>query len=102
MCVPSPRRWARPSDLLPRAFISGTGLIGTSIALGLAEAGWETLGWDPDPASHGIVDERAGYYPVTGLWRRLATRANPLQHAWSATAAAGLLTCERRIRSGIE
>jgi prephenate dehydrogenase len=34
---------------LPRAFISGTGLIGTSIALGLAEAGWETLGWDPDP-----------------------------------------------------
>jgi prephenate dehydrogenase len=34
---------------LARAFISGTGLIGTSIALGLAEAGWETLGWDPDP-----------------------------------------------------
>lgn len=49
MCVPSPRPWARPSDLLPRAFISGTGLIGTSIALGLAEAGWDALGWDPDP-----------------------------------------------------
>lgn len=31
------------------ALISGTGLIGTSIALGLQNLGWETLGWDPDP-----------------------------------------------------
>lgn len=46
--MPSPTPWARPSDPLPRAFISGTGLIGTSVALGLAAAGWETLGWDPD------------------------------------------------------
>lgn len=30
-----------------RAFVSGTGLIGASIGLGLAGAGWETLGWDP-------------------------------------------------------
>lgn len=49
MCVPSQRRWARQSDLLPRAFISGTGLIGTSIGLGLGATGWDTLGWDPDP-----------------------------------------------------
>ena len=33
---------------MPRAFISGTGLIGASIGLGLAGTGWETLGWDPD------------------------------------------------------
>ena len=33
---------------MPRAFISGTGLIGTSVALGLAANGWQTLGWDPD------------------------------------------------------
>lgn len=33
---------------MPYSFISGTGLIGTSIGLGLAEAGWETIGWDPD------------------------------------------------------
>ncbi len=31
-----------------RALISGTGLIGTSIALGLQDLGWETLGWDPN------------------------------------------------------
>lgn len=30
-----------------RAFVSGTGLIGASIGLGLGAAGWETLGWDP-------------------------------------------------------
>lgn len=46
--MPSQRPWARLFEPLPRAFISGTGLIGTSVALGLAEAGWETLGWDPD------------------------------------------------------
>ncbi len=34
---------------MPTAFISGTGLIGTSVALGLAGQGWETLGWDPNP-----------------------------------------------------
>nr|PZN36308.1 MAG: hypothetical protein DIU67_00730 [Actinomycetota bacterium] len=33
-----------------RAFISGTGLIGTSIGLGLRAAGWRVSGWDPDPA----------------------------------------------------
>jgi prephenate dehydrogenase len=30
-----------------RAFVSGTGLIGASIGLGLTAAGWETVGWDP-------------------------------------------------------
>ena len=35
---------------MPVAFISGTGLIGASIGLGLADAGWDTLGWDPDGA----------------------------------------------------
>ncbi len=31
--------------------ISGTGLIGASIGLGLARAGWAVSGWDPDPAT---------------------------------------------------
>ncbi len=34
---------------MARALISGTGLIGTSMALDLKRLGWETLGWDPDP-----------------------------------------------------
>jgi prephenate dehydrogenase len=29
--------------------ISGTGLIGASIGLGLARSGWEVFGWDPKP-----------------------------------------------------
>ncbi|MBT8246631.1 MAG: prephenate dehydrogenase/arogenate dehydrogenase family protein, partial [Acidimicrobiia bacterium] len=33
-----------------RVAVLGAGLIGTSVALSLAEAGWETTGWDPDPA----------------------------------------------------
>lgn len=33
--------------------ISGTGLIGASIGLGLARAGWTVSGWDPDPATLG-------------------------------------------------
>ncbi|MCP4308228.1 MAG: prephenate dehydrogenase/arogenate dehydrogenase family protein [bacterium] len=33
---------------MPAVAISGTGLIGASIGLGLARAGWEVTGWDPD------------------------------------------------------
>ncbi len=32
-----------------RAGIVGTGLIGSSVGLGLARAGWDVAGWDPDP-----------------------------------------------------
>lgn len=32
------------------AGILGTGLIGGSIGLGLSHAGWDVIGWDPDPA----------------------------------------------------
>lgn len=33
----------------PRVAIAGTGLIGASVGLGLGDAGWEVVGWDPDP-----------------------------------------------------
>ena len=33
---------------MPRAAISGTGLIGASIGLALGRADWEVVGWDPD------------------------------------------------------
>lgn len=36
-----------------RVAVLGTGLIGTSVALSLSATGWETAGWDPDPA---VVD----------------------------------------------
>lgn len=35
---------------MSRVAILGTGLIGTSLALSLAEAGWNTIGWDPNRA----------------------------------------------------
>lgn len=35
----------------PRVAISGTGLIGASIGLGLARRGWQVWGWDPDPVA---------------------------------------------------
>lgn len=34
---------------MKRAGIVGTGLIGSSVGLGLARAGWDVAGWDPDP-----------------------------------------------------
>jgi prephenate dehydrogenase len=43
-----------------RAAVIGTGLIGTSAALGLTDLGWEVVGWDPDPsAMRGAVDKGA-------------------------------------------
>ena len=58
------------------------------------------VGWTPDPGYHGIVDERAGYYPVTGLWRTLAAGANPLQHPWAAAAAADRRRPDRVLLAG--
>lgn len=36
---------------MKRAFVAGTGLIGASVGLGLTEAGWTVLGWDPDESA---------------------------------------------------
>lgn len=44
-----------------RVAVLGTGLIGTSVALGLAEAGWSTTGWDPDPSVLEVVEELAAF-----------------------------------------
>ncbi|MGI9648702.1 MAG: prephenate dehydrogenase/arogenate dehydrogenase family protein [Acidimicrobiia bacterium] len=44
-----------------RVAVIGTGLIGTSVALGLAEAGWSTSGWDPDPAVRELVADLAAF-----------------------------------------
>lgn len=52
---------------MPRALISGTGLIGTSIALGLQDIGWETLGWDPNPESLDGAVRTGAVSPINGL-----------------------------------
>lgn len=36
---------------MSKVAIAGTGLIGASLGLGLSRAGWEVVGWDPDPAT---------------------------------------------------
>lgn len=52
---------------MPRALISGTGLIGTSIALGLQDLGWETLGWDPNPEALDGAARTGAIAPVDSL-----------------------------------
>ncbi|HEX6946465.1 MAG TPA: prephenate dehydrogenase/arogenate dehydrogenase family protein [Acidimicrobiia bacterium] len=47
------------------ALISGTGLIGTSIGLGLRSAGWQVVGWDPDPATTAEARRRGALDRVT-------------------------------------
>ena len=41
------------------------------------------VGWPDETETHGIVDERAGYYPFTGLWRVLAGDTHPSRHPWA-------------------
>ncbi|MCJ7780316.1 MAG: prephenate dehydrogenase/arogenate dehydrogenase family protein [Acidimicrobiia bacterium] len=52
---------------MQRALISGTGLIGTSIALGLQDLGWETLGWDPNPDALDGAARTGAVVPIGGL-----------------------------------
>ena len=52
---------------MPRALISGTGLIGTSIALGLQDLGWETLGWDPNTEALDGAARTGAIAPVNSL-----------------------------------
>ena len=49
-----------------RVAVLGTGLIGTSVALGLAEAGWSTVGWDPDPSVTEAVGELGAFDQLVG------------------------------------
>lgn len=47
---------AQGTPAVKRAGIVGTGLIGASVGLGLARAGWDVAGWDPDPD---VLDQAA-------------------------------------------
>ncbi len=52
---------------MSRALISGTGLIGTSMALGLRGLGWETFGWDADPSALAGAVRAGAVDPVDGI-----------------------------------
>lgn len=52
---------------MSRAIISGTGLIGTSIALGLRNLGWQTLGWDADPTALAGAVGAGALVPLDGI-----------------------------------
>lgn len=52
---------------MARALISGTGLIGTSIALGLKSLGWDTLGWDMNAAALAGAAAAGAVDPVDGV-----------------------------------
>ncbi len=51
---------------MERAAILGTGLIGTSIGLGLRTAGWYVTGWDPDHRAGEAALDRGGLDAVAG------------------------------------
>lgn len=47
-----------------RVAVLGTGLIGTSVALALADAGWVAVGWDPAPGVRSTVGELGAFAEV--------------------------------------
>lgn len=46
---------------MSRVAVLGTGLIGTSVALGLSRIGWDTVGWDPAPEVVAAVTELGSF-----------------------------------------
>jgi prephenate dehydrogenase len=61
---------------MPSAAIVGTGLIGTSIGLGLSRSGWEVSGWDPDPASLAAALEMEAIGATASSFEALIADAN--------------------------
>ncbi len=73
-----------------RIGLLGTGLIGTSIGLGLRAAEWEVTGWDPDPEHLAVAADRGALEPAASVAAVLAglpdvvVLAGPPQAAVSA------------------
>ncbi len=63
---------------MPSVAIAGTGLIGASIGLGLARAGWEVSGWDPDPATLATVHEMGAIATAFDSFESLVAAADEL------------------------
>jgi prephenate dehydrogenase len=56
---------------MPAVAISGTGLIGASIGLGLARAGWTVTGWDPDRTVLAAAQEIGAIHHAVGSFEAL-------------------------------
>jgi len=62
---------------MPTVAISGTGLVGASIGLGLARSGWSVTGWDPDPEALEVaLAETAIHQRVSSFAELVATAAD--------------------------
>ena len=63
---------------MPSVAISGIGLIGASIGLGLRRAGWDVIGWDPDPATLATAHEMGAVGTAVGSFEALVCAAGDL------------------------
>ncbi len=71
--------------------VLGTGLIGTSIALGLAEGGWNIVGWDRDPSHAELGRERGAFVHVAGSLEEAVADADLIVLAAPGSVIPGLL-----------
>lgn len=75
-----------------RLGVLGTGLIGTSIGMGLSAVGWDVMGWDPDAGHLAAAARRSALRPAESVAAVLAVRpdvlilAGPPQTAVAAVA----------------
>ncbi len=74
---------------MPAVSVLGTGLIGASVGLGLAAAGWEVGGWDPAPERLAAAAGRgAVHHPAAGEAELLARPADLVVLAGPSSAIA--------------
>lgn len=72
--------------------VLGTGLIGTSVALGLSEAGWKVVGWDPDPSHLETGSQRGAFASTTTSLPEAVGDADLIVVAAPGSAIPDLLT----------
>jgi prephenate dehydrogenase len=77
--------------LTGRVAVLGTGLIGTSVALSLADAGWEAAGWDPDPSVAALVRELGSFDAIAETPGAAVRGADLVVIAGPPSAVPGLL-----------
>lgn len=77
---------------MSRASVLGTGLIGASVGLALAEAGWTVTGWDPSPEVVEHVAELSGFSTMAATWEEAIPAAELLVLAGPPASVPAMLT----------